>query len=725
MPKPAVELERTPPRSTRSMLGRSALALLGALAVVLVVGVAVCEWVGWPFLRGPIASLIGRQIERGVSFGDDFRLSLFGGLRLSSDRFSIGPPRDRPAGAPDDFVQANDVELRLPYSTLIGPLRGSAEPLRVTSLSVAQLSANLWRGGDGKANWQFGSGEKTGQPVVLPQFDRLVVREGRIRVDDAVSSVHAVADLSTEEGTTVGEKGGLKVSARGTYRSRPLRVQLASSGLLPLAQSSAERPLPITLKAEASGAQLDFEGQAADVLQLESLKGNFALSGPTLAAVGDATGLTLPNTPAFDMKGGVRKTGPVWEAEIESFAVGHSDLAGAFTYDPQKSPPLLSGALRGNRLVLADLAPAVGAPPNVDRKDEKGAKRGNGRTPEKGEKGRSEDKAGDPGEARKVLPTRPFDIPSLKAMNASVEIDLKRLDLPSDVLRSVAPLHAQLTLDNGLLKIDRLSAKTADGDLRGVLSFDSNRDPPLWTADLAWSAVDLARWITARIEAGAQGKPEPYITGTLNGSLKLAGSGRSTAAILGSLDGQLYTWVRDGTLSHLLVEGLGLDIAQGLGLLAVGDNPLPLQCAVAQLKVEHGVARTQVALLDTPDSTVLVDGDVSLAKERLELTLTAKPKDFSPLTLRAPVHITGTFADPDVAPDAKTLGAKAAAAALLAVINPLAALIPLIDPADPAVRQCADVVASGAKANTVRKAPPKAGAPRDRKPVPSKQGQAR
>src|SRR5690606_6460412 len=78
-----------------------------------------------------------------------------------------------------------------------------------------------------------------------------------------------------------------------------------------------------------------------------------------------------------------------------------------------------------------------------------------------------------------------------------------------------------------------------------------------------------------------------------------------------------------------------------------------------------------------------------------KLTLTAKPKDFSPLTVRAPVHITGSFSDPDVAPDAKTLGVKAVAAAVLAAINPLAALIPLMDPADPATQQCADVLESG------------------------------
>ncbi len=678
----------------RSMLGRSVLALLGGLVVVLVFAVAVCEWFGWPFLRGPIADAIARQVNRDVAFGDDFRLSLFGGLWLSSDRFSIGPPADRPPGSPDHFVQAYDVELRLPYRTVIGPLRGSTEPLRVSSLSVAQLSANLWRDADGRANWAFGGdGDgSAGEPVVLPQFDRLVVREGRIRIDDAVSSVHAEANLSTDEGTMVGDRGGLKMSARGTYQERPLRVQLASSGLLPLAQSSAEQPLPITLKAEAGGARLDFEGQAADVLNLESLRGGFALSGPTLAAIGQAIGLTLPNTPAFDMKGEVRKSGLVWEADIASFAVGDSHLYGEFTYDPQKSPPLLSGALRGDRLVLADLAPAVGAPPNVDRqgeekgdKDAKRAEKKNGKQGENGKQGRSGG----------MLPERSFDVPSLKQMNAAVGIELKRLDLPGDALRSITPLHAQLTLDGGLLKIDRLSARTAEGQLRGALSLDSNAQPPLWTADIAWSAVDLEKWIAARTPGAKDEKAQAYITGTLSGQAKVAGSGRSTAAILGSLDGEMFTWVRDGTLSHLVVEALGLDIAQGLGLLAVGDDALPLHCAVAQLQAEDGVVRPQLFLLDTPDSTVFVDGSVVLGKEQLKLTLTAKPKDFSPLTVRAPVHITGSFADPKVAPDAKTLGVKAGAAALLAAINPLAALIPLMDPADPAAQQCADVLESG------------------------------
>ena len=105
-----------------------------------------------------------------------------------------------------------------------------------------------------------------------------------------------------------------------------------------------------------------------------------------------------------------------------------------------------------------------------------------------------------------------------------------------------------------------------------VLSLDANRQPPLWTADIGWSGVDLAQWITLRNGDTKEAKPQPYITGTLSGKAKVGGRGRSTAQILGSLDGQTFMWIRDGTLSHLLVEAMGLDIAQGLGLLVVGDS---------------------------------------------------------------------------------------------------------------------------------------------------------
>jgi len=55
------------------------------------------------------------------------------------------------------------------------------------------------------------------------------------------------------------------------------------------------------------------------------------------------------------------------------------------------------------------------------------------------------------------------------------------------------------------------------------------------------------------------------------------------------------------------------------------------------------------------------------------------PKDFSPMALRTPVHVRGSLSDPSISLDKGGLGGRLGASALLALINPLAALIPLID----------------------------------------------
>ena len=55
------------------------------------------------------------------------------------------------------------------------------------------------------------------------------------------------------------------------------------------------------------------------------------------------------------------------------------------------------------------------------------------------------------------------------------------------------------------------------------------------------------------------------------------------------------------------------------------------------------------------------------------------PKDFSPFALRTPVRLRGTFKSPSVSLDPAKLGARVGVAALLGLLNPLAALIPFID----------------------------------------------
>jgi uncharacterized protein involved in outer membrane biogenesis len=123
----------------------------------------------------------------------------------------------------------------------------------------------------------------------------------------------------------------------------------------------------------------------------------------------------------------------------------------------------------------------------------------------------------------------------------------------------------------------------------------------------------------------------------------------------------------------------GLDLAQSLGVYFKGDNALVLDCALADLGVAAGTLLPRLLVLDTSDSTVWVDGSVSLATEQMDLRAVVAPKDFSILTLRSPLHIQGSLSQPKVSVEKGPLGLKLGSALLLGLLNPLAAILPLVD----------------------------------------------
>jgi uncharacterized protein involved in outer membrane biogenesis len=305
----------------------------------------------------------------------------------------------------------------------------------------------------------------------------------------------------------------------------------------------------------------------------------------------------------------------------------------------------------------------------------------------------------------RVLPDRPFDLPALRKMDANVLIDIADLDLGSSFLEPLRPLRTHLVLADGVLTLRELDARTGQGQLAGTVQLDGRDAQALWTADLRWAGVRLERWI----HQPRAGKAPPYVTGDLNGQARVAGQGKSTAAILGSLHGGVRMHLVGGTISHLAVEAAGLDIAQGLGVLVKGDDALPVQCTVADLVAEQGVLRPRVLVLDTTDSTLWVEGSLSMASEALDLRVVVTPKDFSPMALRTPLHVRGSFASPSVSLEKGPLGTRLGAAALLALVNPLVALIPLIDTGNSAdAKRGADDCRALAKRIAAKPLPPPA-----------------
>jgi len=705
----------SPSESARHGWRRTAYVVLAVLGV-LVLALCVCEAIEWPFLRHPLQNKLSQILDRPVTFGDKFGVRLFGSVRAHTDAMTIGPaPANGPtlvddAGKARDFMHATNVKLALRYGTLYDHWRGTERPLAVKLLDVDGLELNLKRNADGRANWQFGAAQpaSAASSPQLPTFERLNVRNGEVRIVDEPLQITADARVVTHEGTaeaaaiaasgastpqvriaTVGSTSlagsapmaasggtatparqaiafddntpGLQVEGKGTYRKAPLLIQLRSSGLLPMAASDTSAiSVPLWLDVHADKTSIRVDGTATDLLHFGGMDASFVASGPSLAAVGDALGVTLPTTAKFSTHGRLRKHGNVWDAGVAALDIGSSRLNGNFKFDTDPAIPVLSGTLGGSRLALADLGPAFGAAPPDAPASASNAKPG------------------------KVIPDRPFDIPSLKAMNADVGVQLAVLDLGTTMLEPFKPLRGHITLQDGVLNLKDLLAHTSQGEVQGAIGLDSRPASPKWTADLRWSGIQLEHFLKARdvaVKKDANGdKPNVgYISGALGGNAQLKGAGNSTAKLLASLDGTARLWVRDGTVSHILVEAAGIDVAQALGVFIKGDDKLPMQCALAQFDLVNGKVMPEVFVIDTKDTTMLIDGDLSLATESLDLRMTAHPHDFSPLALRTPVKVTGTFTDPHIRPEAKPLIKRGAAAAVLSLANPLAALLALID----------------------------------------------
>jgi len=644
---------------------------LGGLLLVCVFVVMVCEMLGWPFLRQPLQTALQNQLQRAVSIERPFHLQLLGGIRLQAGGLKIAAPTGFDAPY---FVEAHGLSLALRYRDLWSLRPG--DPYRIESIRADSLNAYLIRHDNKQASWDFDL-EEGGPPRPFPIIEQLAVNQGQAKVADAVTDAQLSVKFYTEEGAHLKTpESQIKVS--GHFRRLPLQASLVTQGFLPIATQGSDSP-PVNSQGwlNYGAVHATFRGAVYDLFGAQRVKGQLEVKGASLADVGDLLNLTFPRTSNFKIKAEVEKNTSQWAVNVASAQIGKSQLAGRFVYDLAPETPMLTGKLQGSLLMLADLAPAFGAQSNPAASDQH------------------------PG---KLFPNESLDFATYGRMNADIDVHIDAVDLGTAFRQRISPLKLRLLLQKNKLSFAGLEASTAQGSLTGDLSIDArdtqNTDlspPPApdWEIALAVRDIRLEQWLKVSPKPDnkrgkdaakdGESKAAPaYISGKLNGRAKLQGHGRSTAELLHSLDGQLALMVRQGEISHLLIEAAGLDIAQAVGVMIKGDQPLPMHCAAMGWRAKQGVLTPEAAVIDTPVTTVAVNGDVDLGQELLNLKLQASPKNFSPLTVRSPILVTGAFVDPQVSISPGPVAARVAGGVLLALINPFAAILPFLDPGESA-----------------------------------------
>jgi uncharacterized protein involved in outer membrane biogenesis len=368
--------------------------------------------------------------------------------------------------------------------------------------------------------------------------------------------------------------------------------------------------------------------------------------------------------------------------------VGGSDINGSLTYTAREPRPLLQGELVSHLLQFSDLAPVIGADSNASK-----AKRG--------------DATAQPG--NKVLPVEEFRTDRWKAIDADVKFTGNRI--VKDTNLPITDLYTHVVMTDGVLSLEPLKFGVAGGSLSSDIHLDGSTTP------LKGRFATSARHLKLK-QLFPNFKTMQNALGEINGDAALSATGNSPAALAATSNGEVKALITDGTVSRLLMEAAGLNVANVVYEKLFGNRDVKINCAAADFVATNGVLDPRVFALDTDDAVINIDGKVNLRDESMDLGVHPHTKGFRVFSLRSPLYVKGTFKDPHVGVDATALALRGGAVIGLGLINPFAALIPLLAPSNNQPLPCGQLLSQ------VRQAPsaPSPGVKQPPKPAISLDG---
>ncbi|HDR9049847.1 TPA: AsmA family protein [Burkholderia vietnamiensis] len=501
----------------------------------------------------------------------------------------------------------------------------------------------------------------------------------------AASSASSASSASAASGATASTQPsgptyafGLKVDGR--YKSVPVSGTGKVGGVL--AVENATQPFPLQADVKAGDTRLAIVGTLTDPMHLAAIDLRLWLQGTSMSHLYQLTGITLPDTPPYATEGRLignfKQHASTFRYENFNGRVGGSDLGGTLVWAQREPRPKLSGELVSNLLQFSDLAPVIGADTAASK-----AKRG--------------DTTRQP--ADRVLPVATFRTERWSAIDADVKFTGRKL-IKSPQL-PITDLYTHILLQDGVLSLEPLQFGVAGGTLATDARLDGSRTPLKGRFTLAARHLKLKQLFPTQ-------KVMQTALGEINGDASLSATGNSPAALAATSTGEVKALVTDGRISRLLMEAAGLNVANVVYEKLFGNRDVNINCAAIDFVAKDGMLDPKVFALDTDDALINVDGPINLRDESIDLKIHPHTKGFRVFSLRSPLYAKGTFKNPKVGVDAGALALRAGAMVGLGLINPFAALIPLIAPSNNRDVPCSELFGQ-MNARTAQKHAQKAG----------------
>jgi uncharacterized protein involved in outer membrane biogenesis len=496
------------------------------------------------------------------------------------------------------------------------------------------------------------------------------------------------ATVKDADAKPVNDRYSTRYVFNGKYHDASFSGEALTGDVLSF-QESGEL-FPIKGRLLAGTTKLSVEGSIADAANISAIDVRLSIVGQTLANLYPFLLLPLPASPPYALGGHLTFKGDRYALEDLQGKIGSTDVYGKAAYLEREPRPLLTAELHSKYLNIADLGPLVG----IETKPAQGKPvTTQAETNTRGQAAAAE-RARD---ADRILPAGSFEGSRLQAIDAQVTLESKRMRVPNVV--PLESIRAKLDLRDAILRLTPLDFGFAGGTIAAQVVLDARKPTIASSARVDFRRVRLDRLVpdNPKIAKAA---------GTLGAHIDLRGTGNSIADMAAKSNGTMSGAIENGRVSNLIDALSGLNGGKAIRLLITGDQDIEVRCGAVALNVKSGQGTTDVFLIDTEQTQILGNGTLDLDRERFDIVVTPKPKKPGILSLRTPIHAYGSFRDPTLELEKVPIAARVGAAVALALVNPLAAVIPLIETGPGQESNCTEVLKSVAAARRQASAAP-------------------
>jgi uncharacterized protein involved in outer membrane biogenesis len=663
-PQPSSSKSPPPRGGVRSFVSRHPVltALYAVLSFIglLILAIIIFLWLAnWNMLRGPIGRYASAQTHRHIELDGDLKVHLLtwtptvtiGGVKIGNPQWA----------GPGDTADVENIIVSVKLLPLLGfhvvmPLLQFDKPV-----------VNLYRDASGRQNWDVDTGKPkpNAKPFKLPPIEQFVVNDGHLKYVDIKRKMSLTGVIDSNERAQGPQAHAFSLQGEGSLNRKPFHLKVAGG---PLIHVRLDQPYPFTGDVTAGDTHITAVGHLAKPFNMNEVVSDVHMSGRDLADLYYLTGLALPNTPAYDIKGVLSHKGREYDFDKAVGRVGDSDIEGKLkvTLSPTNRPNVIAD-LSSRLLDFKDLATLFGAPPVSKAQvaalaKAKPLKIAVAPTPVNA--------PATPGQ--RLLPDSTLATERLRGMDATLHyhaLAIKSLFLP------LKQATLDLNLDHGVLAVDPVAFDFPQGRFTAQVTLDARGAVPITDTDMRLSNVSLQEFL--HTPAGQA----PAVEGIMAARVKLHGVGDSVHKAAAASSGDVTVVIPQGRIRAAFAELLGVNAGKGLQLLlSKNQGETGVRCAVANFAVRNGVLQAQNVVFDTDVVKVTGTGDIDLGPESIDLTLKGDTKKFRIGHLFLPITLGGHLSSPKIGVQPAPVIAQGGVAAALGFLFPPAAILPFVDP---------------------------------------------